>query len=121
MICSLSLCIPRSVRKPEVESLATSLLGCRKVVVTLLLGHSIPDLVALSVSPSIIEPNRNDKHDIPCHESQQHLVARAVERSVRSVVDLDKASSVLNLLDQRAKGYIGEKKPKQRNDARLTR
>jgi len=78
-----------SVRKPEIQPLATLILGRGQVVVVLLLRQTVPDLVAPQVAPLVVVPDGDYQDYVPGHQAQQDLVANAVERGVGGVVDLE--------------------------------
>lgn len=68
----------KSVSKPEIQPLATRVLGCCQVIVFFSFGQSIPLFRLLLVSEYIIVLAEDNPDNVPGYQSQKNLVASTV-------------------------------------------
>jgi hypothetical protein len=80
--------------KPKIQPLTTLILSRSQILISLSLAHRIPDGSSLLVPPHIVVLRQNNGHDIPRNQSQQDLVARAVEGFIFGAVDLEGVSGM---------------------------
>jgi hypothetical protein len=57
------------VRKPEIQPLASLILGCSQIVVSLSLCHGRPDCLPLLVPHYVVILVKENPSDVPCNQS----------------------------------------------------
>lgn len=83
--------------KPEIQPSATDQFRVGDVGGPLVLGHGVPDTVALLVAPDVVDLGEEEEHDGEGVEGEEDAVARLVERLV--VVEVDEVADDVAGLD----------------------
>ena len=78
----------RSRSKPEIQSLVPFIRCSLQIIHPLFSAHAIPDAISLIILRDVIPLCENEDEYVPCHYTQQSLVASVVVGLVVIAVDL---------------------------------